>query len=371
MPTDNAAIGFAITDPDGGVAHYRAAVPANMVRAHGHTVVVSDALQITPAGTIALGIQMADGDPNAPMVAWQPDTVVLTGGWVSGMELENIDDARAEGQRVIVDIDDHLTVPRSNRHYDPRLPGAKVRAMARADLVTCSTPYLADALRRQTSTPVVVCRNRVERQHFAAAFEVNELHRRKQFPYYPERHMRLLACYRGGVAFHRDDLAQLPAAQIVRNGEWRFAHVGHDDGAPSLARALNVDESVVTRRPLVPWRAYPGLLAPADVGLLPLAARPFSMAKSAIGPLEFSAAGVPWIASAWNPEYVALDPESCVSKWRQWVAELDAMRDPSYRAGALHRQREAAARYGWATPSAAAEWAAALDVCTSSPKVGG
>lgn len=360
------AIGFAISDAAGGVAHYRGAVPANMLRAAGHSCIVSDQLQQTPAGTLALAMANGD-DPDAPHYAAEPDVLVLTGAWPFELPDDWVTEARGNGQRVFADVQDWPFVPPSNGDAGRHSPARLFALLDRCDGVVVATPNLATCIEVHCPTvPIAVAHNRVVRELFALPAMHNAARRantdRERFG------APLVAAYRGGVEWHRDDIAQFPAAILTRSGAWRLRHIGDREDGPRLAAAWGLPDGDVTRRPLVPFRDYPSMLAGVDVGIVPLAGSPFSQAKSAIAALEWTAAGVPWVASQ-QPEFLRLDAASCVRRWRQWVGALEALRDRSYRAETLERQREAAARYGWNdATNAPAEWSRALGL-TGAPKV--
>lgn len=348
------AIGFAITDPAGGVAYYRAAAPAIILHALGDYVVVSDELRMAPDGTFTLGLTSPEG---APPVGWAPDVVVLTGGWPSGLpHVGWIDEARAAGQLVICDVDDYPHVPPDNRHHDPRLAAAKLAAFDRADAVTCSTGVIADWLRMNTTTPVHLVRNVVDPAMYRYARTLNATRRLER----AER--PVVIGFRGGTAFHQADLEALGGELARLGADVRFRHIGDDPAAPSFAALTGVNPEQVVSVPLVPFRDYPETLAGVDIGILPLADRVFSYAKSGIGALEWTAAGVPWLASP-SPEYLRLDKAGCVRRRHQWAGRLaDLIRSPELRLEVHLRQRETARR---AWENRARAWASVLEQRTA------
>lgn len=343
------AIGFAVTDPANAVAYYRAAAPAAIRVELGDAVLVSDQLMLTPTGVFAL--QMGGTD-----AAWTPDVVVLTGGWPSGLpHVEWISEARANGQLVLCDVDDYPHVPPDNRHHDPELARAKLAAFNHADAVVCSTPVIAEWLALNSTTPVHVVRNVVDPGMFTYARALN--HARHLGPDRP-----VVIGFRGGTAWHRADLEALGGELAGLGDQVRFRHIGDDPDQPSFAELTGVDPAQVVSVPLVPYRDYPETLAGVDIGILPLADRVFSYAKSGIGALEWCAAGVPWLASP-APEYLRLDPGSCVRRRRHWAARLrDLIVSPELRLAAHLRQREHS-RAEWR--NRAKGWASVLEQRTA------
>lgn len=308
-----AAIGILCSDPTGAVAHYRAGSLGSVLRARGHTVVVSDQGRTTPAGSVAL--MLAEGnDPEGRVAGWEPDALILTGGWVSGAPLEMLDEARAEGQRVILDIDDSLELPEHNYAYDPELKRAKLTACAHADAVIVSTPPLQRELRRaRVRLPVAVSRNVVELERYRTVRELNDA-RASRYDIAGENPRPLVIGWRGSVPHHRGDVALLARAfgviydalgLLLDTVDVRFVHLGaHPDAPHAFARAVGLPEQRVEARPWVPFGAYPAILTGVDIAVVPLDGSAFTRAKSNIAGLEWAAAGVPFVAS-WNEAYDA------------------------------------------------------------------
>lgn len=300
-----AVIGFLCSDPTGAVAHYRAALPANVLRARGHTVVVSDQGQLTPAGTIALALNMPD-DPYGRAYAWEPDVVVLTHGWVSGAPLEMIAEARASGQVVVADVDDWPWLEVSNPHHDVGLPEAKAAGIAASNALVVSTEVLANGLAAYARGPVEVAHNMIDLDLYAKVREQNVARRRRYGDVNPQP---LTIAWRGGVNFHVPDLELLganvsPALRAaLEAGRVRFLHVGDIRGARRFAEVVGVSpRSVKVRQHSRRVVEYPPLLLGADLAIVPLASNAFARSKSAIAGMEWAAAGVPFIASD-HPAY--------------------------------------------------------------------
>lgn len=360
-----AAIGILCTDPTGGVAHYRAGSLGTVLRARGHTVVVSDQGRTTPAGSLAL--MLAEGnDPEGRVAGWEPDVVILTGGWPCGAPLEMLDEARAEGQRVVLDIDDSLEIPEHNYHYDPELKNAKLwAARAHCDAVLVSTRPIARELRRgRVRVPIVESRNVVELERFKVARELNDA-RAIRYDHAGENPAPFTLAWRGSVPHHRGDVALLTHLAASMNGRLgvRWVHIGAQrDDEHAFARAIGVPQQHVEPRPLVPFGMYPALLTGVDLAVVPLEAAPFSRAKSNVAGLEWAAAGVPFVSS-WNEAYDAFSGGIPGTLARN-VGELErfvfAMLEPMHRYSARATQRyaleaphpEGSRAFNWTTAAA-------------------
>lgn len=344
-----AAIGILCSDPTGGVAHYRAGSLGEVLRARGHTVVVSDQGRTTPAGSVAL--MMAGTDDPRGAIGWEPDVVILTGGWPSAAPLEMLDEARAEGQRVVLDIDDSLELPVHNYHYNPELKRAKLTAAAHASALLVSTRPLRRELRRaRVRVPVEVSRNVVDPLRFAG---VNVLNTARARRYERENPSPVVIGYRGSVPHHRGDVAMLCNAlgSLAGRLDVRFVHIGaHPDDPHAFAHAVGVREELVTAREWQPFGAYPPLLTGIDIAVVPLGNDAFSRAKSNIAGLEWSAAGVAFIAQ-WNEAYAELvvDPP-LVRTAGEWPHALERMLDPTTRGVARMTQELELER--WTTANA-------------------
>lgn len=179
------------------------------------------------------------------------------------------------------------------------------RACKAADLVTVTTPALAD--RYAPHGRVAVLPNLV-----------------------PERYLSIAAAPRDGVtvgwggtvATHPDDLEVTGGgvARAVAETGARFEVVGDGEGV-ATGLGLDAPPSVTGWVDLEDW---PAALARFDVGIVPLADSRFNRGKSALKMLEMAAVGVPSVASP-TPDNVRLARMGVgllaadAAHWRQWV----------------------------------------------------
>lgn len=344
------SVGFVVTDVTYGVAYYRALLPARTIETLGHHVVCSDIVRQTPAGTIALGVVSADA--SAPEIGVEPDVIVLVGGVTYDIDPDLIDDARANGQRVLVDCDDLPFLPQKNHAWRPDFAQRRVRAIGQADGVICSTPYIEQRLRSRSRVQWI-SRNTIDTAPY------NETSKRNVALARARRRARqpvIRVGWRGGTPWHDGDVRELRGVASAYTDSVRYVHVGHidprhrligcshdtdsiDAGAtvwcgeclakrpvteplpPTFAQLAGLDDDDVETRELVPMAEYQQSLGGVDLAVVPLAPVPFNYAKSCVAALEWTAAGVPWVASA-TPEYEWLDAASTVRRSRDWARML-------------------------------------------------
>ena len=317
-------VGFA--SPASGCLYYRALVPALMLRGRGYRVVATDDLIIGTDG----GFAFPAGD-NCPSEC-EPDVVVLAGGWPSDQAHHFIRRTRATGQRVIVDCDDWPEPPAENPYATEHALRDHLAAMLEAHSVTTSTQYLRDALAAR-GIGAFLARNIIDPATFRWARRQNELREERRDA---GEELELRAGVRGMLCgFHDADVLEL--AGKLPPGP-RYVHIGYDPRGVTFETLTGTPAEGVPARPF--FDGYPELLAGIDVGLIPFARRPFSMAKSAIAGLEWSAAGVPWVASH-HPEFRRLDSLATMAAAGSWKHRLRTLSDPLARAVWRERQTKA------------------------------
>lgn len=267
---------------------------------------------------------------------------------------EMIPHLQAQGVAVVVELDDDFEqVSRRNYVWSPKLDAAaKIlhECCDRADLVTVSTPALAE--RYGQVTPAVVIPNYVPAFYLGVERQDRD-----------DDEVRV--GWTGSVGVHPDDL------QVVGNGvatalrgrdDTRVAVVGPDT---RVAKGLGVGR-VHHATGWLPLDRYPHEVARLDVGLAPLEHSAFNEAKSWLKPLEYAALGVPCVATP-TREYRALFDQypgaihalaDHPAQWRDAVREL---LDPEIRSatGALARAAVASMTIENHRDDWAAAWTAA------------
>ena len=359
----------------GGCGHYRLIWPATALYEQGADVEV-----ITPEDArsqIICRVDTANGllryagaelEPDLIGLNRLPDAdVVVLQRPLTAQLVEVIRFLKAAGRAVVVEVDDDFeTIDPDNvawRTVHPSVSPARnwrhLRAACQlADLVTVTTPALA--ARYGKHGRVAIIPNMVPSHYLhiypehRAAVDGSPV--RVGWSGSVDTHPRDLQVTRGAVAgtlrrhgltFHlvgsgkvypRDprtgaelrELDLVTDARIIRNlgladGE-TFAHTGG----------------------WLPLEKYPRAMAELDVGIVPLADTAFNEAKSWLKGLEFSAVGVPFVATPTGPyaELHAAGAGVLARKPADWRRHLDRLvTDVDYREELADAGRRVAARY--------------------------
>lgn len=238
--------------------------------------------------------------------------------------------AQQLGQRIVVDIDDfYADLPESNmafRATDPMMNKVTNRdhylsIIRQADRLTVTTPFLKTHY-SQFHDDVVIVRNGVLPEQFTPR---------------PVRDRKPVIGWVGGIPWRGEDLETLRSwlPEFLDRHDLQFHHAGHADTIPGLdervssfAEIVGIPEHRMTTSPLKTIDKYHELFS-FDIGLIPLNDIPFNHAKSNLKGLEYSAAGIPFVAQD-LPEYqrlhdlgvgrVAHGPE-------EWVTQVGALLD--------------------------------------------
>jgi glycosyltransferase involved in cell wall biosynthesis len=136
--------------------------------------------------------------------------------------------------------------------------------------------------------------------------------------------------------------------QFIESNHLSFHHSGHVINAPVASNQLGIPKSLkTTKEPMKPIHYYPELFRKIDIGLVPLNNVRFNYAKSGIKGLEYSAAGVPWVAS-YSPEYAILEEQGIgrvANNEREWIGHLEELLDPKVRKEDVERNMENIKKY--------------------------
>lgn len=256
------------------------------------------------------------------------DTVLLKllmDAWVP----KQIEKARALGQRVIVDVDDHFEqLDPSNRAYAATSPANPVRnrehyraSILAADTIVVSTPTLQDWYQR-FHRDVRLVRNAVN----PADFDIH-----------PVTTRRPVIGWMGAVDWRSRDLETLTAwlPDLLEDHDLMFHHSGHHPGTRPIWEIIGLPIDRVIVRRMVPRNRIRELMC-FDIGMVPLSDVPFNRAKSNLKGLEYAAAGIPFVAQA-LPEYLHLVAGRCAITPDDWYDQVTALLDPG------QRRQEAAA----------------------------
>lgn len=174
----------------------------------------------------------------------------------------------------------------------------------------------------------------------------------------------------GSMEIHPDDIQVTGStiARLMQRGV-EFCVVGpvrpedddEDQERGPLARALGLPKDPPSTG-AVEFPRYPETIAQFGIGIAPLKLSVFNQAKSWLKPLEYSAVGVPWVASPTQP-YLAFAAEGCgliaykPKDWERLLRQL--VRDEHTRVEMSEAGREVARR--WTYEGNAWRWAEAWE----------
>lgn len=275
-------------------AYYRMKLPAQVLAQQGHDVARGEVGEIDTDTDVAI-LQRPTREADA---------------WIVGILQEH-------GITVVLDLDDDFDSLAPNHAMYTAIEERKAwvhQACQMADLVTCTTPALAQryGYGHGVVIPNYVPASMLDVQPFA-------------------RHSNLMVGWTGTVASHPNDLQQTKGvlADLIGPGA-DFAVVGP---STSVAKALRLNRVIATG--YVPLSRYPAVYASLDVAIVPLEPSPFNDAKSWLKGLEAAALGVPFVASP-TAEYQRLhdlgagELARTKKEWHQHLTRL--MRDRKFRA---------------------------------------
>lgn len=268
---------------------------------------------------------------------YHPDVVIMQRLMHQGLA-EHIEQGKAAGQVIINDIDDWYwgLDPANNafKHSHPKFNTKEnvnyyKSIISRSSILTVSTTYLADRVSRFIRADIRVIKNKVAVDNFSAKSCTNS-----EVP---------VVGWAGSTAHRSGDLETISGVlrPMYKNGLIQLMHVGHHAGAPSFASKMGLGESDVTTTPLVSARDYPASLT-MDIGVVPLRVTPFNQAKSDIKGLEYSAAGLPFIAQSIDAydELHASGIGRIAKRPHEWAKHIKALCDPKVREEEGARNRE-------------------------------
>jgi glycosyltransferase involved in cell wall biosynthesis len=310
--------------------HYRAYWPAEVLARQGVDVKIVRPGEPTGISGLMIGGRLSASAPDCDVVVFQrPGRKLLA---------DLVEPLRRMGVAVVVDVDDDLdrihpqnpafaAMHPKGDNGDNGYSWANVRRACKdATMVTVSTPSLL---------PRYAAHGRA----------------RLIYNYVPAR-MTLLEHdpaedslgWAGALHSHPGDLDQLgwAFARLQREGR-TLKFVGPSEG---LERKLGVTLGEGDCTGELPFGDWLPAVAKLGVGVAPLADTSFNASKSWLKPLEYSAVGVPWVASD-TLEYRRLARECgapLVSKPKQWYPELRRLLDDEPRRADLSAAVREAAR---------------------------
>lgn len=242
---------------------------------------------------------------------------------------ENIKIAKSNGQTIVNDLDDwywglharhqakSIIDPKNNKEENTTIYRDVLVA---SDLVVTSTPFLTEQAKNKLGVENVrMFENCVD-------FSAYNLRRHEEG--------NTIIGWHGSTGHRSGDLDELGTVfPYLGEDRFSFHHTGHTSRGPNFWDEVKVEQSRVSLYPMVSPTQI-GKMLPFDIGVAPLTDTPFNHAKSWIKPLEYAAAGIPFVMSK-SPEYSRLKEEYGVGRtakrYRDWVKHFEYLSDPEIR----------------------------------------
>lgn len=311
-----------------GSSYVRSILPSICLNDAGWECYVMPFWNKTPEGRI----QPVNWFPNAEG-SWTFDAdVIITQRWMDSWGAEVTRNARAAGQIVLADVDDHYwALPKDNPAYANSHPELRpdvniehfMRQLGACDAVIVSTVRLQKFLESRLDVPVYLRRNMIELD----AWERRDSTLTGTTP---------RVGWSGGTAWRTNDLTLAAGREIgkfVNSHGLPFVHVGDWPGAVPAWELLGINHSRVFKTiDFCPLEEFPESLADAriDLGVIPMENSAFNHGKSCLKGMEFAASGIPFVASA-LPEYEWFGCGILAKTERDWRRGLEKLLDPEQR----------------------------------------
>lgn len=216
--------------------------------------------------------------------------------------LPQIEEARRRGIRVVYDIDDDLfsIPPESKKAHEfyskPEVQSGLMMFMNSCDAIISSTQHLAEQIRSRTTRPIFIVENGVDFDYWNSAFERHLASNKEEVT---------IGWMASGTHLIDAVLLSDVLPPLFEEFPQLRAHligwVDAKDFGPGMKRYA----SRVTTHPWIDISELPDAMSDFDIGLAPLVDNRFNRSKSAVKYLQYSALGIPCVASPCLP-YIPL-----------------------------------------------------------------
>ena len=276
------------------------------------------------------------------------DTIIMQRMMNEGLA-DHIKKSRAVGQVIINDVDDwYWGLDPSNGAWKASHPKHNPKEninhyksiLAASNLLLSSTPFLYDRISKWNDN-VLMFPNTVDTNAFT------------KYDHTEKDSVRVgwvgsTAHRSGDLQILRGLLHQLTTTQDTTT-QVRYYHGGWHESSPHFGDEAGVSKYLVDVEPMCDPQDYPALMQ-MDVGIAPLSSMPFNEAKSEIKLLEYSASGIPWVASAshsylrlsetWRAGRIARRPTEWLRHLRELVGSRQLRIEEGERLYELARTRD-------------------------------
>lgn len=231
------------------------------------------------------------------------------------------------GKLVILETDDMLDrihpTNIASKAYNPDMLGTYSRALRSCSGVTTTTPLLVEHY-RSTNPNIVDVPNMID-------FDI------RQWPtpkFSADGPIRIGWTGSTSHTCDIDILGPVLAEVMDRYQNTQYVHFGDDFMVHHLRDRYGLPEDRLQHIAPVPFDEYPMGLANFDIGLAPLESNEFNRAKSYLKILEYSACGIPFVASRVGEYLRYSDPGQdgflCGSS-REWVESISTLVEDTQR----------------------------------------
>jgi len=243
---------------------------------------------------------------------------------------EMIEEARALGQVVIIDIDDwFMGLPQTNIAFHTTHPNKDATwnrdhmhtSYSAADALIHSTEFLYDNYGKKNKNNYLV-RNAVAPDLFMKRFD--------------NAGSKPTIGWVGIMMWRQHDVEKLQGilGPFLDQHDLMFYHAGMlMDKPKQFAELTKMDpERLIEVTGTNVWN-YGNILMPMDVGLVPLDMIPFNEAKSSLKGVEYAMSGIPFVAAGTH-EYKLLASEGAgkvANKPSEWIKHMEYYLDPDNR----------------------------------------
>jgi len=304
----------------GGAGYYRCQLPADMLNKYSadiHAEVFPGCWSHPQTGELYPVLHPDRFNPDRLICDETGWDVIVLQRWMAEKDRQRILRARAHGQTILQDVDDHFwSIDKANRAYkDVRREDWNAdfyRAnLAASDHITVSTPYLAEHL-ADLGVPLTVLPNMIDLE---------------QWTRQPVKEHVQTVGWCGHTGYRSGDLETLGNSMryfLRDHPDITFLHGGHDPSSTPIWEMLRIPKNRVATRLACPITQWPRIWHGIDIAVLPLNDVDFNLAKSDIKRKEASAAGVPTICTKFGPydddwpTWHATDP----STWREALEDF-------------------------------------------------
>lgn len=243
---------------------------------------------------------------------------------------EYIKKARALGQTVIIDTDDHFeNLPPDNLAFRTTDPKANpennrnfmIKSYSDVNGIIASTDFLYQRMAKYNKD-VKLVENSLFPEHFIKRYDTA-----KNKP---------VIGWIGMMLWRVEDIKGMAGVigPFIESNDLMVHHSGAVNDNPTwFAEALNISPERLTTLPPGPPLAYPNLLMPIDIGLVPLTNNTFNEAKSYLKGLEYVFSNIPFIATK-TTEYQKLASNGVglvAEKPIEWIKHLNYLLDSDNR----------------------------------------